>query len=156
MPACSDVQLYPRTSVSQGRCEIHQNSRPASPSGSKIHATSAPTALRKEGENVIADAKWNYGRACVSRMFLAGCFFPKVPELQRLSTPRTEDRVLVIGTPRNPSSRLSLGKIALSKPIQTISFLPTHLAFSFPLLVLCNLPNSAWFGSGQTCLNQWH
>lgn len=127
--------------------EIHEIQDLRLPHGAKSMQP-APSAPRKEGEDVIAGAKWNYWRACVSCMFLAGCFFPKVPELQTLRMSRTGDSGLVIGTPRNPSSQLSLGKIAPSRPVQAISFLPTHPVFSLPAVVLCNLPSSAWFGSG--------
>lgn len=113
------------------------------PHGAKSIANPTLSAPRK-GENMIAGAKWNYQRAYVSHMFLAGCFFPKVPE-----TSHVKENVLVIDTSRNPSSQLSLGKIAPCRTFQTISFLPTYLAFTLPSVVLCNLHSSVWFGSGK-------
>lgn len=87
---------------------------------------------------------------CISHV-LSRLLLPKGTRAS--DTSHVKDSVLVIGTPRNPSSQLSLGKITPSRPAQAISFLPTHLAFSLPSVDLCNLPSSAWFGSGQTHLN---
>lgn len=146
MPLCSDAQRGPETTVWEW--EVHQKPRPASVSRSRICVAPTPSAPRKDGGNVTAGANWGYWRASVPPVFC--WFFPKIPELQTVGVSRIKDSVLMIGAPRNPPWQLSLGKIPSSRTIQAISFLPAHLAFSLPAIVLCNLPSSAWFGSGQT------